>query len=243
MHRHRGKKNLKGLAFSKRPAYVSRVTELGASNSERNSCPLRPGTRTNPWLGLGSPKQLSRPPRPLGRRPPSRRDRGGRAEAHSPPPAFASSAGNAPPPARKHLWLHEARAAPSPSARRTHAHTHAALRRRRSTTGCEASHRARPSFPRSLLTNRTHTPQPAPGCVAHTHTQWVAPRSWPGARRLPRPQRNACGTRFSAFATPPHHAHTRSLAAAHGPHPAPHMAASYPSRLGGLHLFRSEWPL
>ena len=62
MHRHRGKKNLKGLAFSKRPAYVSRVTELGASNSERGSCPLRPGPRTNPWLGLGSPKQLSRPP-------------------------------------------------------------------------------------------------------------------------------------------------------------------------------------
>ena len=82
MHRHRGKKNLKGLAFSKRPAYVSRVTELGASNSERGSCPLRPGPRTNPWLGLGSPKQLSRPPA-AGQAPP-RDGIGGRAEAHAP---------------------------------------------------------------------------------------------------------------------------------------------------------------
>ena len=84
MHRHRGKKNLKGLAFSKRPAYVSRVTELGASNSERGSCPLRPGPRTNPWLGLGSPKQLSHPPRPLGRRP-LRDGIGGAAPRRTPP--------------------------------------------------------------------------------------------------------------------------------------------------------------
>ena len=56
------KKSERPRPFSKRPAYVSRVTELGASNSERNSCPLRPGPRTNPWLGLGSPKQLSHPP-------------------------------------------------------------------------------------------------------------------------------------------------------------------------------------
>ena len=83
MHRHRGKKNLKGLAFSKRPAYVSRVTELGASNSERGSCPLRPGPRTNPWLGLGSPKQLSHPPgRWAGA--PFATGSGGRAEAHAP---------------------------------------------------------------------------------------------------------------------------------------------------------------
>ena len=57
----------------------------------------------------------------------------------------------------------------------------------------------------------------------HTHTQWVALRSWPGARRLPRPQRHACGTRFSPRDTPyAMPTHTRSLAAAHGPHPAPH---------------------
>jgi hypothetical protein len=59
--------------------------------------------------------------------------------------------------------------------------THTALHMRWPTAACGASRagsllsrnpRSRP-LPREL-----HTPQSAPGCVAHTHTQWVAPRSW-----------------------------------------------------------------
>jgi hypothetical protein len=76
-----------------------------------------------------------------------------------------------------------------------------------------------------------HAPGPCPtSCTprkvrrgvwcAHTHSG--LPRARGGARRLPRPQRHARGTRFQPRDTPSPCPHTHSLAAAHGPPCAAH---------------------
>ena len=83
--------------------------------------------------------------------------------------------------------------------------------------------------PRSRpLPHELHAPQSAPGCVAHTHTVGC-PVLAAGGRRGGFHGRN--GTRaaraFPPRDTPSPCPHTRSLAAAHGPHPAPH---THPSR-------------
>ena len=107
------------------------------------------------------------------------------------------------------------RATPPQPGERTH--THAALRRRRSTAGCVASHRARPSS-RSLLTSCTHTPQPAPGCVAHKHTQRVPhARGRRGARRYRGPQ--TARARHAFLFRDTHAMPTHNLAVAHDPPP------------------------
>ena len=69
------------------------------------------------------------------------------------------------------------------------------------------------TFNRALQAmERRHQP-PTRSHASMNRTQWVAPRSWPGGRGgSGGPQRHARGTRF-LLATPPRHAHTRSLAA------------------------------
>ena len=93
--------------------------------------------------------------------------------------------------------------------RHTHTHTHtgAALRMRWSAAClCSVARRARPfPGPHELHTN---TPQPTPGCVAHTHSGWPLTLA---ARRLPWPQRHACGARSSPRDTPTPCPHTHSL--------------------------------
>ncbi len=60
-----------------------------------------------------------------------------------------------------------------------------------SRAGSLLSRAPHPALPREL-----HTLQSAPGCVAHTHTQWVAPRSW--RTRLHRSYRTAHARRAPA---------------------------------------------
>ena len=103
------------------------------------------------------------------------------------------------------LWLQGA-PPPQPGGR-THTHEDA-----------EAEGTARAARAGSLL-SRT-PPLPDPACTPHkvrravwrTHTVGC-PALAAGARRLPRPQRHTCGTRFFFASRHPRHAHTRSLAA------------------------------
>ena len=97
-----------------------------------------------------------------------------------------------------------------------------------------------PMPPRSRpLPHKLHTPQSAPGCVARTHTQWVAPRSWPGGRGgSGGPQRRVCGTRFR-LATPLRHAHTHTTSQlTHGP-----PCAVHPPFLRGKHAIGQRVPI
>ena len=125
-----------------------------------------------------------------------------------------------------HLFGYKARALLSPAVART----------RRCTCGGPpppAERRVRAPFspaPRSQpLPRELHTPQSAPGCVAHTHTQWVALRLWPGGTRRLRGAATARSRHaFSASRHPlamPTHTHTASQL--HMAHPAPH---THPSR-------------
>ena len=95
---------------------------------------------------------------------------------------FAACRARAPPP-------------PASSIARTHTHTGAALRMRWSTAClCSVARRARP-LPRPPRAAHTHTHSTAYAglCGAHTHSG--SPLTL-AARRLPRPQRHARGTRF-----------------------------------------------
>ena len=114
-----------------------------------------------------------------------------------------------------HLFGSKARALLSPAVART----------RRCACGGPpppASRRVRAPFspaPRSQpLPHELHAPQSAPGCVAFTHTVGCPALA---ARPLPRPQRHACGTRFSPRDTPlamP----THTASQLHMAHLAPH---------------------
>ena len=113
---------------------------------------------------------------------------------------------------RDHAHLHQGAHTTTSLVHRTPTHTGVALRMRWSTARQHIQCRAPGSPPssHSSPTSCTHTLHSLRRAVWNTHTVGCPALA---ARRLPRPQRHACGVRFSGLATPPRHAHTHSLAA------------------------------
>ena len=174
---------------------------------------------------------------------PSRRDRGA-APRRTPPPLLApctaprrlslSPLVTRPPPARKHLWLREARH--TPAARRTHARTCGAAQAAVHHRLCSAAPGSPFFSPQPPHKLHPHPTACAGLCGAQIHTQRPPPTlaAGEGARRYRGPQTARARHAFLASRPPSPRPHT----AAHAPHPAPHTTCKTRP-----HRPRRAWPL